>query len=95
MNAAEKIATGQITFAARDSDFDGLKIKKNDLMAMENGKIMEHGNHNELMDRKGKYYKLYTNQFYNKMLNIEDIVKYQNNQIILYSLLQLLLHIVE
>lgn len=39
-NAFSNVSTGQITFAARDSDFDGLKIKKNDLMAMENGKIV-------------------------------------------------------
>ena len=38
-NAAERISTGQITFAARDSDFDGHKIKKGELLAMNNGKI--------------------------------------------------------
>ena len=37
--AAENIATGQITFAARDSDFDGHKIKKGELMALLGGKI--------------------------------------------------------
>ncbi|MBO4467665.1 MAG: DAK2 domain-containing protein [Clostridia bacterium] len=37
--AAEKIATGQITFAARDSDFDGFKIKKGELLNMLEGKI--------------------------------------------------------
>ena len=37
--AAEKIATGQITFAARDSDFDGFKIKKGELLNMIEGKI--------------------------------------------------------
>ena len=39
-NAFAEVSTGQITFAARDSDFDGLKIKKNDLMAMDNGRII-------------------------------------------------------
>ena len=38
-NAAEKIATGQITFAARDSDYDGHSIKKGELMALLGGKI--------------------------------------------------------
>ncbi len=38
--AFEKVSTGQITFAARNSEVDGLKIKKDDLMAMENGKII-------------------------------------------------------
>lgn len=37
--AAERIATGQITFAARDSDFDGYSIKKGELMALLGGKI--------------------------------------------------------
>ena len=37
--AAERIATGQVTFAARDSDFDGYKIKKGELMALLGGKI--------------------------------------------------------
>lgn len=38
--AYEKVSTGQITFAARDSDYDGHKIKKNDLLAIENGKVV-------------------------------------------------------
>ena len=37
--AAERIVTGQITFAARDSDFDGHSIKKGELMALLGGKI--------------------------------------------------------
>ncbi len=37
--AAEGIATGQVTFAARDSDFDGHKIKQGEIMAMTGGKI--------------------------------------------------------
>ena len=38
-DACERIATGSITFAARDSDFDGHKIKKGELLCMNNGKI--------------------------------------------------------
>ncbi len=37
--AAERITTGQITFAARDSQADGQNIKKGDLMALLGGKI--------------------------------------------------------
>lgn len=37
--AAEKIVTGQITFAARDSDYDGHKIKKGELLALLGGKV--------------------------------------------------------
>ena len=37
--AAEAITTGQVTFAARDSDFDGHQIKKGEIMAMTGGKI--------------------------------------------------------
>lgn len=39
LNAAEKIGTGQITFAARDSDFDGHKIRKGELLALNGGKV--------------------------------------------------------
>lgn len=38
-NAAENVGTGQITFAARDSDYDGHKIKEGELLALENGKV--------------------------------------------------------
>ena len=36
----EKVATGQITFAARDSEFENLSIKKGELLAIENGKLI-------------------------------------------------------
>ncbi len=44
MQAADQVATGLVTFAARDSDFDGHKIKKGEIMALENGKIVNIGN---------------------------------------------------
>jgi dihydroxyacetone kinase-like predicted kinase len=37
--AAEKVGTGLVTFAARDSSYDGHKIKKGEILAMENSKI--------------------------------------------------------
>lgn len=37
--AASKVQSGQITFAARDSDFDGHNIKAGEILAMENGKL--------------------------------------------------------
>lgn len=37
--STERIATGQITFAARDSDFEGHKIKKGELLALLGGKV--------------------------------------------------------
>ncbi len=37
--AADAITTGQITFAARDSDYDGHAIKKGELLALLNGKV--------------------------------------------------------
>ena len=43
MQAAEQVSTGLVTFAARNSDFDGHKIKKGEIMAMENGKIVNIG----------------------------------------------------
>ena len=43
MDAAGHVSTGLVTFAARNSDFDGHKIKKGEIMAMENGKIVNIG----------------------------------------------------
>ena len=37
--AAEGVQTGSITFAARNSDFEGHKIKRGDILAMENSKL--------------------------------------------------------
>ena len=37
--ACERVSSGSITFAARDSDFDGHKIKQGELLCMNNGKI--------------------------------------------------------
>ena len=39
LNAAEGVATGQITFAARDSEFDNKKIREGDILALQNGKL--------------------------------------------------------
>ena len=38
-NSYANLSTGQVTFAARDSDFDGHKIKKGELLALVNGKV--------------------------------------------------------
>ena len=38
-SAANDVATGQITFAARDSEFGTTKIKENEIIALENGKL--------------------------------------------------------
>ncbi len=38
-NAIQRITTGQVTFAARDADFDGFKIKEGELMALLGGKV--------------------------------------------------------
>lgn len=43
MQAAGKVTTGMITFAARDSDFDGKKIKQGEILALENGKVVSCG----------------------------------------------------
>jgi ATP-binding cassette subfamily B protein len=33
------------------------------IMVLENGKIIERGNHDDLIEQKGKYYQLYTGMF--------------------------------
>ncbi|MBP1573062.1 MAG: DAK2 domain-containing protein [Oscillospiraceae bacterium] len=37
--ALNNVGTGQLTFAARDSDFEGHEIKKGEILALENGKL--------------------------------------------------------
>lgn len=37
--AFEKVSTGQITFAARDSEFEGHSIKEGEILALDNGKL--------------------------------------------------------
>ena len=39
MEAASQVLTGQVTFAARDSEFGGKKIKKDDILGLVNGKL--------------------------------------------------------
>ncbi len=42
--AAMNVATGLITFAARNSEFDGKKIRRGEILAMEEGKLAGVGN---------------------------------------------------
>ena len=35
----DQVQTGLITFAARDSEFDGHSIKKGEILALDNGKL--------------------------------------------------------
>ncbi|MCD7732068.1 MAG: DAK2 domain-containing protein [Oscillospiraceae bacterium] len=37
--AFERVQTGQVTFAARDSEFDGVEIHEGEILAMDNGKL--------------------------------------------------------
>jgi len=39
-DALGRVASGQITFAVRDSEYDGHKIKQGEILAMDNGKIV-------------------------------------------------------
>ena len=43
MQAADHVSTGLVTYAARDSEFDGKTIKQGEIMALENGKIVATG----------------------------------------------------
>ena len=44
MKAADNVSTGLITYAARDSEYDGRKIRKGEIMSLENGKIVATSN---------------------------------------------------
>lgn len=41
--AAQRVRTGTVTYAVRDSDIDGLHIKQGDIIGLYNGKIVETG----------------------------------------------------
>ena len=66
IKAFEKVGTGSVTFAARDSDFEGHKIKKGQLLAMEGNKLAFVDE-----DLKKTIVKL-TNNLLKKHLNKED-----------------------
>ncbi len=66
IKAFEKVGSASVTFAARDSDFEGHKIKKGQLLAMENGKLVFTEE-----DLKKTVVKL-TNGLLKKHLNKED-----------------------
>ena len=40
------------------------------ILVVEGGEIVEDGNHRELIAKKGQYYKLYTNQYSEEMLEL-------------------------
>ena len=42
-SAMARVKTGQITFAARDSEFGGIKIRENDILALSDGKLVFSG----------------------------------------------------
>ena len=78
--AAENVATGQITFAARDSDYDGHRIKKGEMLGLENGKVAF--TEKELIKASGRLAKdLYKKDssfvtiFYGEDVSEEDAVK--------------------
>ena len=41
--AAQRVRTGTVTYAVRDSEMDGLHIKQGDIIGLYNGKIVETG----------------------------------------------------
>lgn len=60
-SAVEKIMNGRTSFviAHRLSTVKNADI----ILVIDDGKIVEYGNHSQLIEKKGKYYNLYLNQF--------------------------------
>lgn len=60
-NGMDKLMAGRTTFviAHRLSTIRNADC----IMVLENGKIIERGNHEQLFEEKGRYYKLYTGDF--------------------------------
>ena len=50
--AMANVASGQITFAARDSDFDGKKIREGDFMCLSEGKLVHNSSRFEDVAKK-------------------------------------------
>ena len=38
--ALQSVSTGQVTFAARDSEFGGFRIREGDILGLDNGKLV-------------------------------------------------------
>ena len=51
MAAAEKVATGLITYAARDSEFDGKKIKQGEYLSLSEGKLCASGRESSVLKK--------------------------------------------
>ena len=51
-DAMANVASGQITFAARDSDFDGKKIREGDFMCLSEGKLVHNSSRFEDVAKK-------------------------------------------
>lgn len=66
-NAIDKVLDGRTSFviAHRLSTI----VSADRILVIKNGKILEQGNHESLMRRKGYYYNLYTNQFVQEQEN--------------------------
>lgn len=66
-NAIKVMTKGRTTFAIahRLSTITGSDV----ILVVDDGKIVERGTHDELMEKGGKYYELYTRQFYDIAVN--------------------------
>ncbi len=73
-NAIENVLKGRTSFiiAHRLSTI----VNADRILVMKKGKIIEHGNHKQLLKKKGYYYRLYTNQF--KEEKEAQVLKMQN-----------------
>lgn len=67
-NAINKLLKGRTSFivAHRLSTI----VHSNRILVLEDGKVLEEGTHRELIQKKGQYYQLYTNQYSEDMLEL-------------------------
>ena len=76
-DAAGHVETGSVTFAARDSDYDGHTIKEGELLALENGKVSFTGRDLNKVVAKLTQSLLHKDSSFVTLLYGEDVTKEQ------------------
>ena len=97
LEAVALVKTGSVTFAARDSEIDGMNIKKDDIMGMEEGKITHLGSNPadvvmELLSDMADFDSSMISVFYGSDVSEEDAAELENKINEAYPKLDCMVH---